>query len=101
MWEVSQDGTAYQSLNFSSLFTSVHHRQLDTVYLEPDMYVRCTVQAVNQSNVLGYHRISEGVKLSEQHYHCYGKEGLAEVTSYATFSAHDQVRTHLASWKIN
>ena len=94
-WELSTDNLNYSAVEFDSIFTSAHQRQLETVYLQPNIYVRCKVWAVNQSGVVGYSRTSEAVLLSQQHHQCYQEEGRrkieAKITSYETFSAHDEV----------
>lgn len=99
-WEVSDNGVVYSPLEFNSIFTSVHQRQLETVYLKANVSVRCRVQAVDQAGTLGYSRTSKGVLLSQQYHQCYSEEGVApgrtKITSYETFAAHDEVCIHFS-----
>lgn len=96
-WEVStQLDKAFQPLRFNSIFTSSVSKELQPVYLQPHLYVRCTAQAVNSTGARGYKRTSEVVQLRKQRYSCYGKESGADkiqatITSYERFVAADQV----------
>ena len=106
-WEQSTDNIHYSPLTFNSIFTSTQQRQLETVYLQPSVYIRCKVQAVNESGVHGHSRTSEGVLLSQQYHRCsqerWADTQHAKITSYKTFTGHDEVKSHslLAGWDIN
>lgn len=90
-------GKSFHTLNVSSIFTSPYSRKLQTLYLRPDMYIRCRTKAVDDSGTDGYWRESEKVRLSETKYGCYNTEDTerttmkAALSSYESYKASDQV----------
>lgn len=99
LWEVSVDeGVNFYVLNASSVFTSPDSRELQTLYLDPGMYVRCRVKAVDQEGQGVYWRTSETVLLNSTRYQCYSAdlekekgEHIGFLTSYNSFGAFEQV----------
>jgi hypothetical protein len=95
-WEVSLTNTTFHPLRLDSIFTSTASPELQTAYLQPGLYVRCTAQAVNHAGVKGYSRTSEVVQLNEQRYQCSSQEQTGgihgTISTYQGFEGVDEVR---------
>ena len=80
-------------MEHATALTNAHSERLDTFYLKPDLYVRCSAQAVSYAGVRGHTRTSRAVFLGGERYSCNGSGGRgAKLTSYSSFGGHDKVR---------
>jgi hypothetical protein len=59
----SQGSTIFLPIEFANILISPQQRYLDPAYMFRDRIVRCRVTAVDESNVAGYTRVSEPVRL--------------------------------------
>lgn len=90
-WEMSYDGTTFHRILQSTIFTSVNSQILETVYLQPNIFVRCFAQAVDHNGTLGHTRLSSAVFVS-MYYGCHGDAELgATLSSYRDFAGLDEV----------
>lgn len=96
-WEVSTDleADSFHSLHFDSVFSSSALPELQTAYLQPNLHVRCTAQAVDRAGVRGYSRTSPVVQLSRQRYSCSQEEHAGDIrgriSTYEGFVSADEV----------
>ena len=95
-WEVSHAANAsFHPLREDSMFTSTDSQQLQTAYLQLDLYVRCRAQAVDHAGVKGYSQTSDALQLSRQRYECNGQEQVGEIrgqlSTYEGFVGADEV----------
>ncbi len=98
-WEVSmeRDSLSFERLQSSSILTSCEERELQTAYLQPNIFIRCLAQAVDGKGILGYSRTSHPVQLLDQQYNCYEGEGQkgggaeGTISTYDGFTANDEV----------
>ena len=65
-WEMSRDGIHFTSIELDTLFTSVHGKVLEPVYMEMGIWIQCRVTAVDTSEVKGYSRVSSPVFINKQ-----------------------------------
>lgn len=97
MWEVSTEPNtaSFHPIHFDSVFTSTVLPELQTTYLQPDLLVRCTAQAVDHAGVRGYSRTSVAVQLSRQRYECSSEERVGgvrgRISTYDGFMGADEV----------
>ena len=83
----------FRAVNSTSTFTLPNPQELQTVYLNPNLYVRCIVWPVDNAGTKGYPRISTTVQLTRQYYDCYEDESVLEgkISTYDAFTAADEV----------
>ena len=91
-WEISLDGAVFHLIQQNTMFTNTSNQTLDTVYLKPNVLVRCSAQAVNRTGVKGHVRISNAMNTSME-FGCNGHENSMEATmsSYSGFKGKDEV----------
>ena len=91
---MSRDGIHFTSIELDTLFTSVHGKVLEPVYMEMGIWIQCRVTAVDTSEVTGYSRVSSPVFINKQFSSSCNNDNItinATITSYQTFSGQNEV----------
>ena len=91
---MSRDGIHFTSIELDTLFTSVHGKVLEPVYMEMGIWIQCRVTAVDISDVRGYSRVSSPVFINKQFSPCCNNNNItinATISSYKTFSGQNEV----------
>lgn len=92
MWEYSLDNHKFHLLNTNTTLSLVNSEFLDPVYLQPQMYVRCSCIPVDRDGGQGHHRTSEVVSLADDQSCIMNDMNIAmELSSYGSFAGNSQV----------